>query len=135
MAVNLQCFGFGSARIDRELVTAGSIETPTNIQVDGEVYETQREIANAANTVVYNDELSTFNYLWIASDYNTRVVFADTGGNSFSMTLRGTGVSKKYGVPIQLGADETVNAATTINSVTVFNSSGNTAKVSILVVK
>ena len=78
--------------------------------------------------------VATFNYLNIASDYNTRALISDNTGNTINLTLRGTGVSNKYGIPLALGSDNTLNT-NHINSITVFNVSGNSAKVRITVVK
>ena len=134
MAFNLQHFDFFSARVDHEEVKGGTLYRSTNISVDGDVYEKVTTIANGANAAVYSLQLSSFNYLNIASDYNTRALISDNTGNTFNITLRGTGVSSKYGIPVALGSDLTLNT-NHINSVTVFNESGNTAKVRITVVK
>ena len=135
MSFLLQNFNYFSSLIDRERAYGGSLERPANITVDGEMHNQVHSIANAANTVVYNDELSGFKYLNIASDYNTRALIHDNTGNSFSLSLRGTAETKKYGIPLTLGEDQTASASARINTIRVFNSSGNTARVRITVVK
>lgn len=135
MSINLQTYGRFSVRIDERTVSAGSIEKPVNISIDGTSHQRVASIANASNTAMYSNELSTFNYLYLASDYNTRIVVMDTESNSFSFQLRGTGEANKYGVEFKLGLDETLNSSVTINSVHAYNTSGNTAKVICIVLK
>jgi hypothetical protein len=135
MSFQLQNFNYFSSLVDRERVYGGSMERPASITVDGEVHTQVHSIANAANTVVYNDELSGFKYLNIASDFNTRALIHDNTGNSFSVSLRGTAETKKYGIPLTLGEDQTSAANARINTIRVYNSSGNTAKVRITVLK
>jgi len=135
MAFSLQAFGFFSSLVDDEDVKGGSLERSITISVDGEVSKEVESIANGANTVVYSNSPASFNFMYLASDYNTRALISDNTGNTFSLTLRGTGVSKKYGIPVMIGSPYTSNSSGVINSITVFNESGNTAKVKCVAVK
>ena len=135
MAFPLQNWTRADVLIGNEPVSVGSIERPATINTTGNKYFLTETIANGANAVVYNSSLTAFTYLYIASDFDTRMKLTDTGSNTFSVTLRGTNTEEKYGIPFQLGADETVNTATTLNTIQIFNTSGNTAKVKILVVE
>lgn len=132
MTFNLQALARISARIDNTVVNAGTVERPVSISLTGKKYELVESIANAANTVIYNSNLSSFNFLWIESDENVRVKLTDTNSNTFSIWLRGTGVSERYGVPFPLANDNT-QSTYVINTIQVFNTSGNTAKVHIIV--
>lgn len=135
MSTTLQAYNKFVTIIDGEEVKAGSVERPTSLAVDGTVFRRVASIANAANTTMYSDELGTFNFMHLASDFDTRVVLTDSSANSFSIQLRGTGEVGSYGLPFELGLDETVDANTTLTTVAVFNTSGSTAKVLALVIK
>lgn len=130
---NLQVYSRYSSLIDSNLVDGGSMDIPTNITVNGLVHELTTSVANGANAVVYNDELSSFNFLYLSSSYNTRALITDTASNTFSINLRGTNEGSnnnvRLGVALQLGSDKTADANTSINSIQVFNTSGNTASV------
>ena len=132
MSVNLQLFARMSARIDNTIVVAGSTERPINYTITGIKHERTVSIANAANAALFAADVSAFSLLWLESDYNTRVLLTDTNSNTFSIWLRGTGVSERYGVPFILANDNTASTFI-VNSVQVFNTSGNTAKVHILI--
>jgi hypothetical protein len=135
MTVNLQIWQKLAGRIDGESVKRGSLEKPVSLSVTGNIFAKTETIANAANATMYADELGDFTYMRIASDFNTRLVFTDTNSGTFNMQLLGTGRANEYGLPFQLGLDETVNSTTTINSVVAHNASGSTAKVDIVVVE
>lgn len=129
MSVTLNVWASAGARIDGRGFPLGDHSVPAAISVTGNVHERREAIANSANAVMYNDELGDFEFLWIESDMNTRVLLADTAGNSLSVPLRGTGTSGKMGLPLLLGGDNTADSNTSINTVTVFNESGSTARV------
>jgi len=135
MSTTLQSYARFVCVLDSEELKAGSVETPFSFAVDGETFHKVASIANAANTTMYNDELSTFNFMYLVSDYDVRIVLTDSGANTFSLQLKGTGISGDYGLPLQLGLDETLNTATTLTTVVAFNTSGSTAKVMAFVVK
>jgi len=135
MTFNLQAWQKLAARIDGESVARGSLEKPISISVTGNRFAKTETIANGANTTMYADELGDFNYLRIVSDFNMRVVFTDTASATFNMQLLGTGRANEYGLPFELGLDETSNSSTTINSVVAHNESGSSAKVDILVIE
>src|SRR3972149_5318933 len=135
MTFNLQIWQKLGSGVDGKSITRGSLEKPVSISVTGNKFAKTETIANAANATMYADELGDFSYMRIASDFNTRVVFTDTNSGTFNMQLRGTGRANEYGLPFQLGLDETVNSTTTINSVVAHNESGSTAKVDIVVVE
>ena len=135
MAFTLQSYSRAATQIDGETDNVGSVERPVSIAVDGDVFKTVSTIANGANAVIYNDELTTFNYMHISSDYDVRLKFTDSASNTFNMQLKGTENTNKYGIGFQLGKDETASNAVTLNAVQAFNTSGNTAKVKIFVVK
>lgn len=130
----LQVFNRASARVDNELLSIGSCEIPVNLAVAGVKYDKTESIANGANSQVFNAQLSAFKFLYVASDHNTRMVITDDNSNSMSFFLRGTGTDNKFGIPFILGFDDTTNTSQVINSVRIFNTSGNTAKVRIVVV-
>lgn len=132
MSVNLQVFTRASARIDNTNVVAGSTERPINYTITGVKHERTVSIANAANSTVFAADISAFSFLLLESDYNTRVLLTDTNSNTFSIWLRGTGVSERYGVPFILANDNT-SSTYIVNAIQVFNTSGNTAKVHILI--
>lgn len=135
MTINLQAFTRVSTRIDNTHVFAGSTQIPVNFAINGTKYDKVFSIANAANSVIYtNTNLEDFEYLFIASDYNVRLLIGDTNSNTFSVQLRGTGVDNRYGVPFILAFNHTTDASNTINTITAFNTSGNTAKIQILAI-
>jgi hypothetical protein len=135
MSATLNVWASAGARIDGRAFPLGDHNVPTAITVTGNVHERRDTIANAANAVVYSDELGDFVFGWLESDMTTRVVLTDTESNSFSLPLLGTGESGKMGLPLLLGGDDTVNTATTINSIQVFNVSGSSAKVRCVIVE
>jgi len=131
MAFNLQAYVRASARIDNTAVEAGSLERPFNFSVTGLKYELTKSIANAANSVMYNAQLTAFTFLMIESDYPVRLKITDTNSNTFSLWLAGTNTANRYGMPLVLGNDNTASTYT-INSIQAFNTSGSTAKVHII---
>lgn len=143
MSLNLQCYGRFSGRIDNELTKGGSLETPISISVDGEVYHRIFDIASNSNSIIYNDELGEFNYLFMASDLDCRVLVTDNASNTFAIVLKGVGVQagstslSKYGVPIQLGSDRTTSNTVRINTLQAFNidTENTNAKLFITVIK
>jgi hypothetical protein len=135
MTFNIQVWQKLAGRVDGESVKRGSLEKPISISVTGNKFTKTETIANAANATMYADELGDFSYLRIVSDFNTRVVFTDTASATWNVQLLGTGRANEYGLPYQLGLDETSNSTTTINSVVAHNESGSTAKVDILIVE
>lgn len=133
MAINLQAYSRVSTRIDNTVVQAGSIERPVNYAISGTKHDQVVSISNSANSVLYvAADLADFEYLYIASDYDVRLLIGDTNSNTFSLQLRGTGVDNRYGVPFILGYNHTTDASNTINTITAFNTSGNTARIRIL---
>jgi hypothetical protein len=132
MAVNLQVINRASTRIDNTLVFAGTTERGVNFEITGLKYELTASIANSANAVIYNSNLTAFSYLVVEADENVRILITDNSSASFSVWLRGTGVTSRYGLPLQLGNDNTTSTYI-INTLQAFNTSGNTAKVHILV--
>ncbi len=136
MAINFQSYTRASVRIDNTVVSAGSLERPVNFALGtGTKHDQVVSIANAANSVLYAAaDLADFEYLYIASDYDVRLLIGDTNSNTFSIQVRGTGTDSRYGVPFILGYNHTTDASNTINTITAFNTSGNTAKVRILAV-
>lgn len=134
MAFNLQVFSRFSIRIDNTDLRGGSFEVPTTFDVDGEVFDRTYSIANAANSVVYNTSISTFNFIFIQSDEDARLLITDTNTNTFSIWTRGTGVTSRYGVPFILANDNT-EGAYVVNTVQAFNTSGNTARIRVVAIK
>lgn len=134
MAESLFVYAKVMGDFDTDLISLGSTQVPVSVNTTGHIHKRTAIIANAANTVVYNDELGTFNFCWLASDYNTRVLITDNASASFSIQLLGTGTSGSYGVPLMLALDETSNSSATINAIQVFNNSGSTAQVQCLVI-
>lgn len=135
MAVNLQAYGQYGVRLSGENYGKGSIETPINISITGCTYEATFTIANGANTVIYSNSLTSFNYGFVVSDYNTRILITASDSNSLNLNLLGSGITGQFGLPLQLGGSATVNAATVINALQVFNVSGNAATVYIALFK
>lgn len=135
MSFNLQGYGHAAARIDGETIVLGSLERPISISVTGNIHRRTETIANGANAVIYADELGDFVFLYISSDYTTRVKLTDTGGSTFHLPLKGTGTANKQGLPIMLGDDSTLNSNVSINAVQVFNESGSSAKVTLVIVE
>lgn len=133
MAFSLQTYVRAAARIDNTVVEAGSLERPYNQSVTGLKYELTQSIANAANAVMFNAQLSAFQFLIIESDYPVRLKLTDTNSNTFSLWLAGTNTANRYGLPLCLGNDNTTSTYT-INAVQAFNTSGSTAKVHIIVI-
>lgn len=135
MTATLIMYGSMNGLLDGRRINAGTIDTPFSISVNGRRHEVTEEIANAANTTIYANSMGAFNTVAIECDYNTRAVLTDTESNVFSIGIRGTGKTSKYGLPLQLTLGNTINSATTINSIVVHNQSGSTAKVHAIVVK
>lgn len=125
---NFQVYGRFEGRFDNTVVQGGSIERPVFMNVGGTKFDQVFSIANAANTTIYNAQLSDFDFLFIQSDYDLRLLLTDTASNTFSINIKGTGVNNRYGIPFILGLDET-SSGQTLNTVQAFNTSGNTAKV------
>lgn len=132
MAVNLQVITRASTRIDNTIVSGGTTERAVNFEITGQKYELTDSISDNSNSVVYNSNLSEFKYLLLESDETVQIQITDTNSDTFSFWLRGTGVAGRYGVPFQLANDNTTSTFV-INTLQAFNTSGNTAKVHILV--
>lgn len=135
MTATMILYGSLNGLIDNRRLSAGTIDTPFSFTVKGLRHEETVSVAHAANAVIYDNSIGAFNTCAIECDYNTRVVLRDTGGNKFSIGLRGTGKAGKYGDPFKLTLGNTNTSVTTINSIQVYNQSGSTAKVHIVVVK
>jgi len=135
MTVNLQVYSKASALVQGRVVGFGSLDVPASIEITGDKFEKTVPVANAANTVMYADELGGFNYLAIASDYDTRILLTDTGGDTFSLQIRGSGTSNEPGPPQEFFQDHTSDDTDRINAVRVFNESGNAAQVSLVVLE
>lgn len=135
MSTNLQVFTAFSTRLNGQDKKGGSTANPFNYALTGEVYEFIDAIANGANSVMYSNTLGSFDFLWLQSDYNTRVVITDTNSNTFSLHIRGTAVNNQYGIPLILAFDETDGGTAVINAIQVFNTSGNTAHTRLVIIK
>lgn len=133
-STTLQVFNRASARVDNELLSIGSCEIPVNLAVTGTKYDKTESVANGANSQIFNAQMSAFKFLYLVSDFDLRVLISDDNSNTFSFFIRGTGTDNKFGIPFILGYDDTTNTSQVINSVRVYNSSGNTAKVRLVVV-
>lgn len=131
---NVSVYGRGAARISNRSIAAGSTEVPVSVAVTGNVYELEETIANAANAVIYNSSLTDFAYVFLASDFDVRLLMTDDAAASISVTLKGTGVSGKLGVPFQLGSSATTSGQKLI-TFQAFNTSGSSAKVKILAIE
>lgn len=134
MTFPVQVWSRVDARLGSEHVKDGSLEVPTSIEVVGNAIEKIVTVANAANSVIYNADLTGFLYLRVVTDFNTRLLITDTASNTFAVRLRGTGVADSFGIPFQLGADDT-SSSQTLNTLQIFNTSGNTAKIKLLVIQ
>jgi hypothetical protein len=130
----VQFYNYMGSRFTNQSIQAGSLERPVSVTVAGSKYEVEYEIANGANTLMYNNQLTSFNTLYLVSDFNTRAQFGDTGNAAFSIGLRGTGNTEKFGVALTLGSDSTTSG-NTINTIRVFNVSGSTATVRLIATK
>lgn len=131
---NFQVFGRFSGRFDNTVVQGGSIERGVSFTVGGVKYDQVYSIAASANTTIYNNTLAgDFDFIYIASDFSTRLVITDTNSNTFALQLKGTGVANRYGVPFMLGLDETTDSSNTIATIVCHNDvqTTNTAKVRI----
>lgn len=127
-------YGFLSGRIKNLPIEAGSLERPFNVAVAGSIHRFDQPIANGANAVVYNDQLSDFKVMFLLSDFDVRAKITNTAGSSLALPIAGQGNTERYGAPLTLG-DDTSGAGNTINTVQVFNTSGNTAQVVCIVIK
>jgi len=106
---------------------------PVSLTIDNdEVYRKIITITNATNAVIYADQLSTFTFMLVACDFNTRLLVTDTNSDTMSFTLRGTAVANQYGVPWMLGEDLTTTGFR-VNAIQLFNTSGSTARAICLV--
>ena len=133
MAFMIQAYTRVAFRVDNTSYHAGSMETPVSINVANEiVFQRVYSIATATNTLVYNDDLANFEFLYIAADFNTRLELTDGNSDTFSINLLGTATSGKYGLPFILGSDVTTNSTSYINTCRVYNTSGSTANVFVL---
>jgi hypothetical protein len=127
-------YGFLSARLGGRPVQAGSLERPHNVTVTGNIHRRDEAIANGANAVLYNDQMGDFKVLYMESDFNVKVKITNTKGTSFELPLAGQANTEKYGVPFMLG-DDTSGSGNTVNTIQVFNTSGNTATVTCIVIE
>jgi hypothetical protein len=135
MSVNMLIWGRMAGIIDGEDLSEGSLSRSISLSVTGNVHQRVETIANGANAAVYSDELGDFSLFYAVSDFDVRLALTDTQSNAFSIPLKGTGESGKYGVPFMLGDDSTVNSAVSINSAVAYNLSGSTAKVKVVAVE
>lgn len=102
-------------------------DRPVSVSIpNDEVYRKIITISNNANATIYADQLSTFMFMLVACDFNTRMLVTDTNSASMSFTLRGTATANQYGVPFMLGDDLTTSGFR-VNAVQLFNTSGSTA--------
>jgi hypothetical protein len=134
MAINLQAYHRASVRIDNTVVQAGTVEQPINFAVAGLKYDAVFSLANTANTLIYNNDLTDFEYLYIAADFGVRLLITDSNSDAINFQLRGTGVAERYGLPFILGDNATDGAGNTVATIRAINTSGNTAKVRILAI-
>jgi hypothetical protein len=133
MAVTLQSYNRATVRVDGVTYSVGSLETPISITVTNEiVFQRVYSIATGANATVYDDTLSNFDFLWIASDFNSRLLCTNVNSVALNFQLLGTGTSGSYGVPFILGLDLSTNSSVTVNTFQVFNDSGSTANILVL---
>jgi len=132
MTINLQSFARLSALVDGEEEVVGSVERPFNLSITGLVFKNATSIANAANTVIYNNTLTTFKVGFIESDEDLRIVISDNNSATYSLWTRGTGLAGKYGLPLIIPKQNT-SGSFLINTFTAFNTSGNTARVKITI--
>ena len=135
MSVSLNVWAAAGMRVNGVGIPIGSTQKSVTLSLTGNVHDRTEAIANAANAVLYNDELGTFGFLYLASDQDVRVLITDNTSASISLTIKGTAVANKHGVPLMLGDDQTSNTNARINTVQVFNESGSTANVRCFVVE
>lgn len=131
MTVNLQFMARISSLIDGESVIGGSVERPFNLQIAGLKYGQVFSLANAANTAIYNALPAAWDIGWVEADENIRLVVTDNNSASWSEWVRGTGITSRYGIP-QIFPFQNTSSTFLINTITAFNTSGNTAKIKIL---
>jgi hypothetical protein len=133
MAVTLQSYNRAVVRVDGTTYAAGSLETPVSVTITNEiVFQRVYSIATGANATVYDDTLANFDFIWVSSDFNTRLLCTNVNSVALNFQLLGTGTSGSYGVPFILGLDLSTNSSVTINTLQVFNDSGSTANVLVL---
>lgn len=133
MAIAGQIWDRFSALVDNRPLTFGSLHRSVAISIpNNEVFDVTYTIANATNTLVYNDELGTFSFLAVSTDYNSRMLLTDSAANTMSFHWRGTGTSGELGSWFKLTTDDT-SSGQTLTSVRVFNTSGSTLKCRIVV--
>lgn len=144
----VQVWNYWSVTIDGQLYEFGSLSSPVAVPVAGGVIDpVVHSIAN--NTTVDSwvatseEALSDFDFLFIVSDFDVFVELtvdqnAGVGKVVSTVQVKGTGVSGKYGVPLQLGSDTAKanysedfagGSDDVIDRLRIRNESGSTAKV------
>jgi hypothetical protein len=142
MAYNLQTFGRFDARLGDAPVHAGSLEKPSQLSVAGKEYKFATVVNSNTNTLIYNDNLGAFVFLWFQSTRTVTIQLTTSGTNTESLKIEVPGSSDNiaYGIPFILGSDDTYDAdpvAARIATVRCFNedvTSGNDASVLIHVI-
>lgn len=143
MAFNLQVYGRFDARINLTPVHAGSMEKPAQLSVTGNEYKFAPVVNSNTNTLIYNDNLSGFVFLWFQSTRDVTLELTTSGTNTVALKLEVPGSSNHldFGIPFVLGSDDTYDAdgtAARIATVRCYNedtTSGNDASVILHVVK
>jgi hypothetical protein len=125
MSTLLQVYTRFNARLNNQLVTAGSVEVPSNIRLeDGNRFSGMHTVAAGGLATIYKGELTNFGYLYVASDKDVRLRLKDSEDNEFSVRIRGARDAaqfRHYGAPFQLASDRTTSDSVHIVEIVAFN--------------
>ena len=137
MAYNLQAYGRFDARFGDIPTHGGSLERPAQLSVAGKEYKLTTVVSANTNSLIYNDNLGAFVFLWIQSTRTVTILLTTSGTNTEALKLEIPGSTDNiaYGIPFILGSDDTYDAdgsAARIATVRCYNedvTSGNDASV------
>jgi len=139
MSYRLQCYAEFSGRFNNDSVKGGDRGKPAQLTVTGDEYKFRDVVAANTNTLVYNDNLGGFVFLWIQTNRVVTIELTTSGTNTEALKvelpggLAGTDGVLQFGVPFILGSDDTYDAdaaAARIATIRIYNedtTSGNDA--------
>jgi len=109
----VQVFQYFVTNIDGRPIQGGSLSQARTIELgDGEVFDQTFKVAAEGITKIFdtteNEALSTFDFLWLESDFNVLVQFTTATTDAYDVKeLAGSGVAGVMGPALVLGSDDT----------------------------
>lgn len=115
MTAKVHHYSYMSVNVDGEHIELGSLTTPiTRTLTNDVVYRRVFKVGTETTQKIWDVDdvdLSAFEYLWIATDFDLMLELitdddGDNGQELYTLGLLGTGTAKKYGIPFVLARDD-----------------------------